>query len=345
MHYNNYKTNILFVLIFFLSFWFNSKVNANIYTVDNFKYSEKISNIKKNRSSIIDKIKIQAFDQLKKRLLVEDDINLIKSNNQALNLIDDFIIKDENQINTNYQFIVSIKFNADKVKSYFKSKNIKFVDFKGEPILVLYIEKTEKNQLNIWSNKKFYNIFFSYEDYLIEYISPGGDLLDQKSLIIDENLNLKDININKLLNNYGLKNFLIIYLDKNYKNNIRTKLSINNSVYYKSFLYTGNYNILIPKLKFFVENIWKEQNIFNSESTKKVVYNFYPKNVVSLNLFIKTMSENKNISEKKIELVSKKKVIGSFIFSGSEDELIENFENQNIKIRKQNKNWEIYYNE
>ena len=57
------------------------------------------------------------------------------------------------------------------------------------------------------------------------------------------------------------------------------------------------------------------------------------------------MSENKNISEKKIELVSKKKVIGSFIFSGSEDELIENFENQNIKIRKQNKNWEIYYNE
>ncbi|MAW01478.1 MAG: hypothetical protein CMI81_01110 [Candidatus Pelagibacter sp.] len=345
MHYSNYKNNIFFLLIFSLSFWFNFKVNANIYTVDNFKYSEKISNIKKNRSSIIDKIKIQAFDQLKKRLLVEDDLNLIKSNNQALNLIDDFIIKDEIQINKNYQFVVSIKFNADKVKSYFKSKKIRYVDFKGKPILVIYLEKNEKNQLNIWNNKNFYNVFFSFEDYLIEYISPGGDLLDQKSITLDQNLNLKDININKLLNNYGLKNFLIIYLDKNYKNNIRTKLSINNSVYYKSFLYSGNYDLIIPKLKFFVENIWKEQNIFNTENTKKIVYNFYPKNADNLNLFIKTIFENKNISEKKIELVSKKKVVGSFIFSGSEDELIENLENKNIKIRKQNNNWDIYYNE
>jgi len=276
---------------------------------------------------------------------VEDDLNLIKSNNQALNLIDDFIIKDEIQINKNYQFVVSIKFNADKVKSYFKSKKIRYVDFKGKPILVIYLEKNEKNQLNIWNNKNFYNVFFSFEDYLIEYISPGGDLLDQKSITLDQNLNLKDININKLLNNYGLKNFLIIYLDKNYKNNIRTKLSINNSVYYKSFLYSGNYDLIIPKLKFFVENIWKEQNIFNTENTKKIVYNFYPKNADNLNLFIKTISENKNISEKKIELVSKKKVVGSFIFSGSEDELIENLENKNIKIRKQNNNWDIYYNE
>ncbi len=276
---------------------------------------------------------------------MEDDLNLIKSNNQALNLIDDFIIKDEIQINKNYQFVVSIKFNADKVKSYFKSKKIRYVDFKGKPILVIYLEKNEKNQLNIWNNKNFYNVFFSFEDYLIEYISPGGDLLDQKSITLDQNLNLKDININKLLNNYGLKNFLIIYLDKNYKNNIRTKLSINNSVYYKSFLYSGNYDLIIPKLKFFVENIWKEQNIFNTENTKKIVYNFYPKNADNLNLFIKTISENKNISEKKIELVSKKKVVGSFIFSGSEDELIENLENKNIKIRKQNNNWDIYYNE
>ena len=276
---------------------------------------------------------------------MEDDLNLIKSNNQALNLIDDFIIKDEIQINKNYQFVVSIKFNADKVKSYFKSKKIRYVDFKGKPILVIYLEKNEKNQLNIWNNKNFYNVFFSFEDYLIEYISPGGDLLDQKSITLDQNLNLKDININKLLNNYGLKNFLIIYLDKNYKNNIRTKLSINNSVYYKSFLYSGNYDLIIPKLKFFVENIWKEQNIFNTENTKKIVYNFYPKNADNLNLFIKTIFENKNISEKKIELVSKKKVVGSFIFSGSEDELIENLENKNIKIRKQNNNWDIYYNE
>ena len=276
---------------------------------------------------------------------MEDDLNLIKSNNQALNLIDDFIIKDEIQINKNYQFVVSIKFNADKVKSYFKSKKIRYVDFKGKPILVIYLEKNEKNQLNIWNNKNFYNVFFSFEDYLIEYISPGGDLLDQKSITLDQNLNLKDININKLLNNYGLKNFLIIYLDKNYKNNIRTKLSINNSVYYKSFLYSGNYDLIIPKLKFFVENIWKEQNIFNTENTKKIVYNFYPKNADNLNLFIKTISENKNISEKKIELVSKKKVVGSFIFSGSEDELIENLENKNIKIRKKNNNWDIYYNE
>ena len=276
---------------------------------------------------------------------MEDDLNLIKSNNQALNLIDDFIIKDEIQINKNYQFVVSIKFNADKVKSYFKSKKIRYVDFKGKPILVIYLEKNEKNELNIWNNKNFYNVFFSFEDYLIEYISPGGDLLDQKSITLDQNLNLKDININKLLNNYGLKNFLIIYLDKNYKNNIRTKLSINNSVYYKSFLYSGNYDLIIPKLKFFVENIWKEQNIFNTENTKKIVYNFYPKNADNLNLFIKTISENKNISEKKIELVSKKKVVGSFIFSGSEDELIENLENKNIKIRKQNNNWDIYYNE
>ena len=71
----------------------------------------------------------------------------------------------------------------------------------------------------------------------------------------------------------------------------------------------------------------------------KFQYNILEKDV------IKIISENKNISEKKIELLSKKKVIGSFIFSGSEEELIENLQNQKIKIRKQNNSWDIYYNE
>ena len=79
MHFFYNTNKILFILIFIISYWFNSIVNANIYIVDNFKFSEKISNIKKNRSNIIDKIKIQAFEELKKRLLVEDDLKLIKS--------------------------------------------------------------------------------------------------------------------------------------------------------------------------------------------------------------------------------------------------------------------------
>ncbi len=36
---------------------------------------------------------------------------------------------------------------------------------------------------------------------------------------------------------------------------------------------------------------------------------------------------------------------GSFIFSGSEDDLIENLESQKVKINKKNKNWDIYLNE
>ena len=345
MHFFYNTNKILFILIFTISYWFNSIVNANIYIVDNFKFSEKISNIKKNRSNIIDKIKIQAFEELKKRLLVEDDLKLIKSNDEGLNLIDNFIIKDEIQINKDYQFVVSVKFNPDKVKNFFKSQNIRFVDYKGDPLLIFYFEKDKSGKMNIWKNDNFYEIFFSFQDFLIEYVSPGGDLKDQNSVIFDNNVSMKDIKVNKLLNNYGLKNYLVIFFDKNYPNNIRVKLSINNTVYYKSFLFDGNFDAIIPKLKFFVENIWKEQNIFNIENTTLITYTFYPKDIISLNAFKKIISKNKNISQQDIQFISKKKITGSFIFSGSEDDLTENLESQKVKIIKKNKNWDIYLNE
>ena len=345
MHFFYNTNKILFILIFTISYWFNSIVNANIYIVDNFKFSEKISNIKKNRSNIIDKIKIQAFEELKKRLLVEDDLKLIKSNDEGLNLIDNFIIKDEIQINKDYQFVVSVKFNPNKVKNFFKSQNIRFVDYKGDPLLIFYFEKEKSGKMNVWNNDSFYEIFFSYQDFLIEYVSPGGDLKDQNSVIFEENVSMKDIKVNKLLNNYGLKNYLVIFYDKNYPNNIRTKFSINKTVYYKSFLFDGNFKSIIPKLKFFVENIWKEQNIFNIENTTLITYNFYPKDIISLNTFKKIISKNKNISKQNIQFISKKKITGSFIFSGSEDDLTENLENQKVKINKKNKIWDIYLNE
>tara|TARA_B100000886_G_scaffold73403_1_gene47198 strand:+ start:35045 stop:36082 length:1038 start_codon:yes stop_codon:yes gene_type:complete len=345
MHFFYNTNKILFILIFTISYWFNSIVNANIYIVDNFKFSEKISNIKKNRSNIIDKIKIQAFEELKKRLLVEDDLKLIKSNEEGLNLIDNFIIKDEIQINKDYQFVVSVKFNPNKVKNFFKSQNIRFVDYKGDPLLIFYFEKEKSGKMNVWNNDSFYEIFFSYQDFLIEYVSPGGDLKDQNSVIFEENVSMKDIKVNKLLNNYGLKNYLVIFYDKNYPNNIRTKFSINKTVYYKSFLFDGNFKSIIPKLKFFVENIWKEQNIFNIENTTLITYNFYPKDIISLNTFKKIISKNKNISKQNIQFISKKKITGSFIFSGSEDDLTENLENQKVKINKKNKIWDIYLNE
>ena len=345
MHFFYNTNKILFILIFTISYWFNSIVNANIYIVDNFKFSEKISNIKKNRSNIIDKIKIQAFEELKKRLLVEDDLKLIKSNDEGLNLIDNFIIKDEIQINKDYQFVVSVKFNPDKVKNFFKSQNIRFVDYKGDPLLIFYFEKDKSSKMNIWNNDNFYEIFFSFQDFLIQYVSPGGDLKDQNSVIFDNNVRMKDIKVNKLLNNYGLKNYLVIFLDKNYPNNIRSKLSINNTVYYKSFLFDGSFDSVIPKLKFFVENIWKEQNIFNIENTTLITYTFYPKDIISLNTFKKIISKNKNISQQNIQFISKRKIMGSFIFSGSEDDLTENLESQKVRINKKNKNWDIYLNE
>ena len=345
MHFFYNTNKILFILIFTISYWFNSIVNANIYIVDNFKFSEKISNIKKNRSNIIDKIKIQAFEELKKRLLVEDDLKLIKSNDEGLNLIDNFIIKDEIQINKDYQFVVSVKFNPDKVKNFFKSQNIRFVDYKGDPLLIFYFEKDKSGKMNIWNNDNFYEIFFSFQDFLIEYVSPGGDLKDQNSIIFDNNVTMKDIKVNKLLNNYGLKNYLVIFLDKNYPNNIRVKLSINNAVYYKRFVFDVNFDSIIPNLKFFVENIWKEQNIFNIENTTLITYTFYPKDIIIVNTFKEIISKNKNISQQNIQFISKKKIKGSFIFSGSEDDLTENLESQKVKINKKNKNWDIYLNE
>ena len=63
------------------------------------------------------------------------------------------------QINKDYQFVVSVKFNPDKVKN-FKSQNIRFVDYKGDPLLIFYFEKDKSGKMNIWNNDNFYKIFF-----------------------------------------------------------------------------------------------------------------------------------------------------------------------------------------
>ena len=74
-------------------------------------------------------------------------------------------------------------------------------------------------------------------------------------------------------------------------------------LYYKSFLFDGNFDTIIPKLKFFVENIWKEQNIFNIENTTLITYTFYPKDIISLNAFKKIISK-----KNEVQIIGSKKI-------------------------------------
>ena len=112
-----------------------------------------------------------------------------------------------------YEVICKIEFDKFKIDDLLKSQNIKYINFKSNPVLIIVVEK-KNNEINYWSIESFEKKWSEKSNNLINAFLPNGDLNDINFL---KEIDLKSYQItrvDRLTANYGVRDFIFIVLDQ-----------------------------------------------------------------------------------------------------------------------------------
>ncbi len=340
--------NYLLITVTFLFLIINNNIcYPNIYTVDNFEYIAKYSDIKKNRQTILEKIKKASFSKLLKKILLKDDFSRIKIDNNYSEYIKSFSIQDEIKKNNDYLFSSKTVFEPNKIKQFLESKNLRYVDYQSRPILLLFV--TKKDKINIlneeddivkeWNKKK--------EENLTTFAYPSNDLKDIEILKEIDFKYYELADIEKLTRNYGLSSYLLVFIDYDKKNdNVFIKFSSNQIKFLKKYnldskISDTSYLSLFTKIKDDVDFAWKELQILSPKKKNIYTFVYQVKNLEDLLDFKNIIKNFKDTNNVRDIMVSSKYYRGEIVFNGSEESLVSEFNKVKLNVQKSENLWLI----
>ncbi len=263
------KTLFLVIIIVLLVKSGNVFSKENIFNVDNIIITDGKN---KNKQQILNSAFNIGFEKLIKKILLKEDAQLIlkTDSNEVKNLISSYQIKKiENSINQ--EIIVSISFNREKINKFFYTKNVAYADINLTKVVILPI-LVKDNKNYYFSDNFFYNNWNKdiQEDEFIEYILPLANLDDIKFLNQNSE-NLENINIQKILLDYDVEDYIFLIISKNENNFdlfIKGKISnkeVIKNVKLKSFKSNEDleFKKMIKKIKVEIDEIWKKENLID----------------------------------------------------------------------------------
>jgi len=323
---------------------FSVKANSSIYIVDNYSFKTSLKKIKNNRNKVIEEIKKKSLNDFLKSITIASDYKNIKKINDYQNYFKYFIVKDELKTDNIYEVICKIEFHKFKIDELLKSQNIKYINFKSNPVLIIIVEK-KNNEINYWSIESFEKKWSEKSNNLINAFLPNGDLNDINFL---KEIDLKSYQItrvDRLTANYGVRDFIFIVLDHDLdkeKENVFVKYQFNelkfsNKFKLKEFNQT-NIDDLFSKLIIELNSSWKEIQILSPLKNNNFVFNYNLKKLSDYIEIKKILEKNKNtISLDDIE-VTNSKYSGNLVFSGSRINFIESLAELNLIVENINGN-------
>ena len=264
-----------YIFIFYISIILFKTGNVlsdnNLFTVNNIEICKELST---NKEELVNEAFIKAFDELIKRILLEDDYKRLFETNiiQIKELISYYQIlglkkknKEKNKLRIN------VFFDKNRIHNFFYSKNILYSDIINTEIILLPLLK-KKDEYFIYSQNYFYeNWNFINPEDLIEY-----NLLTENIESIQKiNKNINDIinlDISELFKEYGSSNlvFTIIEMKKEVAQiflqlridgkKINKKISLNRGTNFNEIDFN---NRIILEIKKVIKNIVKSQNLID----------------------------------------------------------------------------------
>ena len=208
----------LFSIIIILLKTGNVLSNSNIFSVNNIKINKEFS---KNKEKLTNKAFKSGFDELIKRLLLEDDykkLSKIELKN-IKELISYYQILDSNKKSERNFFIVNIYFDKEKIHEYFYKKNILYSDIINTEIMFFPLLIKEKKTF-IYSKNLFYENWVEDNSgeikKLIQYTLPV-ESIETIQKIEEKKESIFKIDVLDFFKEYELKNkaFAIIEIEKN----------------------------------------------------------------------------------------------------------------------------------
>ena len=214
----SYLYILFLILVFNFSDFSTNKVLGKNFIISEVKVEEKY-NLNFDKSKVIDKAFLKAFNILIYKILEKKDQSQIKKTSiqEVKYLIDNFSILNETFINQKYQSILEVQFDRKKIIKFLDSKKIfsslpKEIESFILPILI----DSKNNELYYLNQNIFFNLWddISESHFLIKYVLPNEDIEDH--LIIKNNINnLENYNFNEIIKKYNLENYIIMILLKN----------------------------------------------------------------------------------------------------------------------------------
>ncbi len=325
----------LFILLFF-SKTQNVFANKDVFTVDNIIVEGKIedNNYRENYINIGFR---KGFQKLIKNILQAKDHKTILSTDSSTikSFVENFQIIEEKSYDKKFKAEIVVTFKQDLLNDFFYKKGISYSASKKletiiYPILIL------NSELQVFSGNKFFEEWNNDNELQnANFILPIENLDDIE--FIKKNMDeLEEIDLNRLVDNYEIKNSAILILRYDKKElNVFLKTNFKNVKKFKKIQLAVE-NIednkvrkeTISKLKFFVHDLWKEQNLVDISAPSYITLNTKIQKPDTLDSVIKKIKQinlitsynvkefDKNSAKIKIKYLGKVKIL--------ENALIEN---------------------
>ena len=263
----------------------------NVFTINNVEVKG-VVDLNYSREKYLDKAFSNSFEILMTKILLSRDLNKIDDIKlkQIKNLISSFQILEESYSRDEYKVNVKILYNDIKVKKFLGKKNIPFsqpANISAVFYPVFFINEEIQNFNENFFYKQWNKVLIKNE--IINFILPLEDLEDISEIIKMKN-KIEELNINNLVNQYDIKNYVFALMEyQDEKLNIHLKINFNNSKTNKNILYNiknindqSALNLILKDLKLKITDLWKEENIINLLMPLSITIKFQHTNLENL---------------------------------------------------------------
>ena len=343
------KVILLSLIILFLSKTQNIFAKTDTFIVDNIEVTGKINDINYRETYLTISFR-KGFQSLIENILKKEDQNKLSgvSLETIKSLVESYRILEENDVSGKYKLKTQVTFSRSLINDFFYKKNISYsevtrLNIVVYPILILNSELQlfEKNQFLIeWNdNKELKNI---------DFILPVENV-DDINFIKDNLTSLEERNIDRLVDNYEIKNSSILIFRKNDKDlNVFLKTNFQGTRKVKKFEF-GNRDIekkevraqIIKNLKSRINDFWKEQNLIDISTPSFLTVSTKIKSADTLSQIIKKFDSMNLIDQYRVETMDKNNLKIKIKYFGKIKNLQDSFIENGFKFKILHNEWNL----
>ena len=342
-----YKS-ITIILIVFLKTG-NLLSENNLFNVNNIKL-EKKDNVSTN--ALTNKAIKSGFDQLIRKILLEDDIKKLSELNfsEIKQLVTFYQISNSVDNNSKEELVnFSVTFDKDKVHNLFFKRNILYSEITDKELYILPI-LIENDEIYIFNNNFFYSNWNEiYKENLIEFILPLENIEIIQNINNNRN-NLINLNVKDLFKEYLNKNLALILIENNkadfkkiyLKAIIQGKNISKNLNFKKQKQDLVKFNeTIIKETKNEITNLVKSENLIDIRTPSFLNVKMYlnkKTNFVELNSIIKNIDLIENVY---VQDFNKDYMNLRIKYLGKLEKIINILKKENISLQLINDEWII----
>ena len=344
------KKVILFSLIILFSIKTqNVFSNSNVFTVDNIEIIGE-TNVQDYRKKYLKVAFKRGFQKLISSIIKkENERELLSTDFKTLqSLISSYRILDEKIQENKYNLKVSITFDKNLVSKFLLKKNISYSEVKKLD-MVLYPILIKNSEFQVLSKNKFFNEWNEEKIFEnITFILPIENLDDID--FIETHLQiLEETDLSRLVDNYEIRNSTILILRYDQKKLsvfLKSKFENNKKVSKIDFKLDSIENRdsrkdIIKNLKFYINELWKKENLIDISAPSYLTINTRIKDAYSLKKIVEKIREISLIESYAIEQLDNKSAKIKVKFFGKIKSLQNSFRDNGFDFKILHDEWHL----